>query len=175
MADEFAQSLTLLFSGAGITLVSTVLVDFFRGRREAKLDKARSEKEEANKLRDEGRKHAIAVNDALLDLGEYGTDHRDQLYIKTDEVKHLLLIARRQYLLIPSVEVRTALVDGLWVVVNGESQSVTTEDWSVAALESAFVVSAYLRGEPLQRIYVERLKAMKLKYSGPEVGDQAVG
>ena len=164
MSEEFSQSLILLFSGAAITLAGTLINDALKARREAARETARRKEDAATKLRDEGRQYAMAVKDAFIDLGEFGTAHRSSPLIQTTEVQHLLLTLRREYLLIPSLEVRTALLGGLWLVVNGESESVSTDDWTQAAQESAFILSAYLRGDELPQQFVKRLEDRRARY-----------
>ena len=164
MSEEFPQSLILLFSGALITLAGTLINDALKARRDAERETAHRKEDEASKLRDEGRQYAMSVRDAFIDLGEFGTANRASPLIKTAEIAHLLLVLRRDYLLIPSLEVRNALLGGLWLVVNGESESVSTNDWTQAAQESAFILSAYLRGDELPQQFIKKLEERRARY-----------
>jgi hypothetical protein len=164
MADEFAQSLTLLFSGAGITLLSTVAVDALRGRREKARETERAKALEREKFRELGREHTMQIHAALLELFRYGRDHPGQAYISPGPVADALTLLQDHYVLVPDLAVRACLAHALYLVANTKAQPVTRKDWNEAAGSASFVVAAYLRGDELPPMYVDRLEEMEANY-----------
>jgi hypothetical protein len=164
MADEFAQSLTLLFSGASITLLSTVAVDALRGRREKAREAERAKALEREKFRELGREHTMRIHETLVELISYGIAHKTQAQIDSDDVEDEMVLLRSQYLLVPDAEVRASLAHGMFLLVNSTSQSISQADWTEAAAAASFVVAAYLRGDPLPMLYTNRLADLEAKY-----------
>jgi hypothetical protein len=130
MADEFAQSLTLLFSGAGITLLSTVAVDALRGRLEKARETERAKTLEREKFRELGREATMRIHEVLVDLHRYGRTHGHQSHIESVDVEDEMHALRSSYLLVPDFDVRAALAHGLFLLGNSTSQAVSQKDWT---------------------------------------------
>lgn len=132
--------------------------------------RARRERDEAveERQRQVGREHALAVHQALNEIVQIGIDLKGRGQPRAPErevFKSQMAVVREQYLLIPNDKIRTAVADGLTVVIGRPDGSVTLTDWHEAAATASFVIAAYLRGEEAPNKYVQKLRELRDKYS----------
>lgn len=162
MSPEFWQSISLVVLGAAITLGTTLLVERLRGRQEDRREADRRAAAEQATLREQALGHALAVHDLLVQLQLALSGHITP--VPEDE---LILGLRRRYLLVPDVEVRSALGDALTIGARRERDSAWVSDYRRAVGDCAFIVAAYLRGDRPPARYMADLSELRAKYTVP--------
>lgn len=161
--DPFVQSILLVLLGAAITLAGTLLSDHLRGRRELNLDRERRDAQREQQRRDDAKAEARSIHDSLLTLAEAGgAQSRSGQPIQEDPV--LVADIRHRYLLIPDVPVRDALAKTLELIANRRTRAVSDADFVNVSAAAAFVVAAYIRGEPLPQDWIDSIAKTRAKY-----------
>lgn len=164
--DAFTQSVALVVLGAAITLVTTLLTEYLRGRREDRREREREVEAARAKQREEGREHTLEVHNALSQLetdAVYAMRNGRTVFPNAD----LMATVKSRYLLIPDKEIRELMAMGLTLIINKEEHQVTDHDWLRAVSTSAFVVAAYLRGDRPGDGYSRELTELRDKYVSP--------
>jgi hypothetical protein len=172
MQPDLWQSLLLIVVGAGITLGTTLLVQVIGGKQSDERDRVRRDEERDQARQDSLMSNVRDLHMSLLDIGERGRRTLSGLDFDVIEVERLITVVRHGFTIVPDVAVRASLADALQILANRATAKVSMNDWTRAADSGAFVVAAYIRGDPLPPGPVAFLAELRQKYPRPPQLDQ---